>query len=244
MTRPVHQTIRDDLRLRIGGGEWGPGERLPSELDLATNYGVARMTVRQAIGALAAEGVIIRRQGLGTFVSEELLPRSIGEGALSYSEDMRSRGREIQTRVIRTGVEEPPHEARDALNLTVGTSAVTIHRLRLMDSLPVVLQRSWLPYALFAGLDNDPLDGGSLYAVLESRYGISISRTRQVFTAATASKSDATWLEVKTGAPVLRVDRITFDGSNRPIEYGMSAMRSGVPIESVTERARFRRAVD
>lgn len=217
---------------------------MPSELDLATNYGVARMTVRQAIGALAAEGVIVRRQGLGTFVAEGLPARGIGEGALSYTEDLHSRGREIETRVIRAGVEEPPKEARDALSLALGTLAVTIHRLRHLDGLPILLQRSWLPYALFAGLDSDPQLGPSLYAVLESRYGISISRTRHVFVAASASKSDANWLEIRTGAPVLRVDRVTYDGSNRPIEYGMSAMRSGVPIESVTERARFQRVTD
>jgi len=66
MNRPVHISIRDDLRMRLSAGEWAAGERLPSETELAARYGVARMTVRQAIGALASEGAIIRRQGLGT----------------------------------------------------------------------------------------------------------------------------------------------------------------------------------
>ena len=70
MTKPVHASIRDDLRMRIAGGEWAAGDRLPSETDLAARYGVARMTVRQAIGALAGEGVVVRRQGLGTFAAD------------------------------------------------------------------------------------------------------------------------------------------------------------------------------
>jgi GntR family transcriptional regulator len=69
MTKPVHVSIRDDLRMRIASGEWAAGGRLPSETDLAARYGVARMTVRQAIGALAGEGVVVRRQGLGTFAA-------------------------------------------------------------------------------------------------------------------------------------------------------------------------------
>ena len=106
MSKPVHVSIRDDLRMRIAVGEWAAGERLPSETELAARYGVARMTVRQAIGALAGEGVVVRRQGLGTFAAERLPTRRVG-ALLSFTEEMRSQGRDVETRLIKTSVEQP-----------------------------------------------------------------------------------------------------------------------------------------
>lgn len=203
MAKPVHMSICDDLRMRLTAGEWGAGERLPSETDLASRYGVARMTVRQAIGLLASEGMLVRRQGLGTFAAE-LLPRPAGR--------------------------------RDALQLGSCAAAVTVRRLRLVDDCPVAVQNSWLPCARFAGIDAEPLLGGSLYATLEHRYGVPIVRARQAFTAGPVSDSEAALLALPAGSALLRVTRTAYDGSNRPTEFGTSALRPGWPVEAVVER--------
>src|ERR1700691_1304006 len=129
MSRPAHISIRDDLRARIDAGEWGPGERLPSETELAARYGVARMTIRQAVGALAAEGNVVRRQGLGTFAADR--PTRSAELLLSFTEEMRRQGREVQTRLINAAVEQPPPAVRSALLLGQSAAAVTVRRGRL-----------------------------------------------------------------------------------------------------------------
>ena len=239
MSKPVHVSIRDDLRMRIAVGEWAAGDRLPSETELAARYGVARMTVRQAIGALAGEGVVVRRQGLGTFAAERLPTRRVG-ALLSFTEEMRSQGRDVETRLIKTTVEQPPDQAREALQLAVYAAAVTIQRVRLVDDHPVVVQYSWLPCAQFAGLDAEPLVKGSLYATIEGRYGVRIMRARQLFTAIAACEPEAALLDLEPGSPVLRITRTTYDGANRPIEFAMSAMRPGSPIETMMERASVR----
>jgi GntR family transcriptional regulator len=234
MSRPVHISIRDDLRTRIDAGEWGPGERLPSETELAARYGVARMTIRQAVGALATEGNVVRRQGLGTFAADR--PTRSAELLLSFTEEMRGQGHEVQTRLINAAVEQPPPAARTALLLGQSAAAVTVRRVRLVDGCPIVVQNSWLPYARFAGLDANPLLDGSLYAMLEARYGVRIVRAKQAFTAAAAGDTDASALDLKPDEPVLRIARTTYDSSNLVVEYAVSAMRPGYPIETIMER--------
>ncbi len=235
MNRPVHISIRDDLRTRLDTGEWGPGQRLPSETELAARYGVARMTIRQAVGALASEGVVVRRQGLGTFAADGR-PTRTTDLLLSFTEEMHSQGRDVQTKLINAAIEQPPADAREALQLGESAAAVTVRRVRLVDGCPIVVQNSWLPYAHFAGLDADPLLNGSLYAMLEARYGVRIVRAKQAVTAAAAGEADASALDLKPDEPVLRIARTTYDSSNLVVEYAISAMRPGYPMETVMER--------
>lgn len=234
MNRPVHMSIRDDLRTRLNAGEWAAGERLPSEAELAARYGVARMTVRQAIGALASEGAVVRRQGLGTFAAERR-PTGIAN-LLSVTEEIRQKGHEVQTKLISAAVEQPPPAAREALQIGLSAAAVTVRRVRLIDGCPIAVQYSWLPYARFAGLDANPLQDGSLYAMLEARYGVRIVRARQAFTAEAADESDAAALELPPNEPVLRIASTMYDSSNIAVEYAMSAVRPGYSIETIIER--------
>jgi len=235
MNRPVHISIRDDLRMRLNAGEWAAGERLPSETELAARYGVARMTIRQAIGALASEGAVIRRQGLGTFAADGRPTRTV-DLLLSFTEEMRRQGRQVETRLISAAVEQPPPAARDALQLRPSAAAVAVRRVRLVDGCPIVVQNSWLPCARFAGLDANPLLDGSLYARLEAQYGVRIMRARQAVTAAAAGEPDGAALGLQPSEPVLRIARTTYDSSNLIIEFAMSAMRPGYSIETIMER--------
>jgi GntR family transcriptional regulator len=235
MSRPVHASIRDDLRMRLTSGEWAPGQRLPSETELAAQYGVARMTIRQAVGALASEGAVVRRQGLGTFALDHA-PATSTDELLSFTDEMRGQGHEIQTRLLNAAVEQPPPIAREALQLGESAATVMVRRARLVDGCPIVIQSSWLPYARFAGLDANPLLDGSLYAMLETHYGVHIVRTRQVFTAAVGDDSDAALLGLQPDDPVLRIARTTYDSANLVVEFAMSATRCDFPVETVIER--------
>jgi GntR family transcriptional regulator len=235
MSKPAHLSIRDDLRIRITAGEWPVGRRLPSETDLAAWYGVARMTIRQAIGALASEGVLVRRQGLGTFATE---PRPIrSDWMQSYSEEIYGQDHDFQRKLVRSAVEVPPAAARQALQLRECTVAIIVRRLRIVDDLPIAVKSSWLPYTRFAGLDGDPLRDGSLYATIEERYGARIARARQTMTAAGAAEEDAKLLGLQPGDPVLHVVRTAFDSSNVPIEYSEGNTRPGYPVETILERS-------
>lgn len=236
MNKPVHLCIRDDLRLRITAGEWRAGARLPSETELAAWYGVARMTVRQAVGALAAEGVLVRRQGLGTFTAAAAqIPRS---GYLqSYSEEIRGQGHAIQTSLVKAGTEQPPDAAREALQLGQFAVAIVVRRLRIVDGRPTLFQNSWLPYSRFAGLEAEPLLDGSLYAQLEGHFGTRVIRARQQVSAIAADEDEAAQLGLQLREPILRIARTAYDTSSLAVEYGIGVMRAGCVVESVLERA-------
>jgi GntR family transcriptional regulator len=242
MSRPVHISIRDDLRIRLNSGEWVPGQRLPSEAELAGRYGVARMTLRQAIGALASEGVVVRRQGRGTFVADQLP----GEQSWlqGYVEEAYLEGIDVQTRLVSAAVVQPPQAARKALQLSRAAAAIVVRRVRLVSGIPIVLLASWLPYARFTGLDTEPLLDGSLYAMIEGPYGVPIVRVRQIFTAAAIEEPDAALLGLRAHEPVLRIVRTAFDGSNLPIEFSMSSRRPSYPIEAVMERTQLTAGAD
>src|ERR1700735_1743151 len=169
MSRPAHISIRDDLRARIDAGEWGPGERLPSETELAARYGVARMTIRQAVGALATEGNVVRRQGLGTFAADR--PTRSAELLLSFTEEMRRQRREVQTRLINAALEQPPPAVRGALLLGQAAAAVTVRRVRLVDGCPVVVQNSWLPGPRVPWPRPGPALGGPAVRNARGRHG-------------------------------------------------------------------------
>jgi GntR family transcriptional regulator len=235
MSKPVHLCIRDDLRARVTAGEWGAGRRLPSEADLAAWYGVARMTIRQAVGALAAEGILMRRQGLGTFAAEPR-PARRASHLQSFSEEMRSRGHRVQTSLVKAAVEQPPTAARLALGIGDTAIAIIVRRLRIVDGRPAILQSSWLPYSRFAGIEADPLLDGSLYAMLEGPYGIRIVRARQQVSATAADDADAALLGMQPGDPVLRIAATTYDGANLAIEYASGVMRPDGAIETTMER--------
>jgi GntR family transcriptional regulator len=234
MDKPVHLSIRDDLRIRITRGEWVAGQRLPSETDLAAWYGVARMTIRHAIGALASEGILIRRQGLGTFAADRLAARRT-DWLQSYADKMRGQGHDVQTRLIKGLVQVPPAGARQALQLGGCAVAVLVQRLRIVDGTPTVVLTSWLPYTRFAGLDAEPLLDGSLYAMVEKRFGVRIVRAQQTLTAAAAEEAEAQLLDLCPGDPVLRMVRTTYDGSNIAVEHAISVARSGYLVEAILE---------
>ena len=230
MNKPAHMSIREDLRKRLARGEWVAGQRLPSETDLAAQYGVARMTARQAIGALASEGLIIRRQGIGTFAAEwHAAGRTDEPGGID------GQRYQINTRILTAAIERPPSAAREALGLRESALSVVVRRVRMVDRSPVAVMTSWLPYYRFAGLDANPLLDGSLQAMLEARYGVRIVRARQVFTAEAASAMDAANLEVRPGAPVLIVARTSYDSANRAVIFALHATRCSYPIETVAE---------
>jgi GntR family transcriptional regulator len=234
MSRPVHVSIRDDLRLRLSAGEWRAGERLPSETDLAARYGVARMTIRQAVEALASTGAVVRRQGIGTFAAEKL-PTGCTDDLMSFADAQRAQGRDVRTALLKASVGRPAPAAREALRLGESAAAVLVRRSCLVGSSPVLVQASWLPFPRFAGLDAEPLLEGSLYAMLEERYGVRIVRARLRISIAPAGVPDATLLRLRPGDPVLRTARTTYDISNLAIEYAVSAMRPGYQLEMVTE---------
>jgi GntR family transcriptional regulator len=215
---PLYRQIRERLLHSLQSGEWRPGDAIPSEMDLATRYGVSQGTVRKAIDALAAEHLLVRRQGRGTFVATHQEARAQFRFLRLRPDD--GEARHPSSRFLECRRTRAPVEIARALELKTGESVVTIRRLLEWDGVPHVLEEIWLPGTPFRGLTAERLNAytGPLYALLETEFGTRMIRASERVKAVAAGPAEASALGVSPGTPLLLVDRVSSTYGDRPVE--------------------------
>lgn len=232
---PLYVQIAESLLDRIESGELRPGDRLPAERELSQMLEVNRMTVRRALQVLELQGLLMRRQGDGTYVTAPKIERQAGN-LVPFTKGMQRRGYTPGAQVIT--FERRPAEPSVAkeLQLPASTPVYTIRRLRLINQEPVMLERFTLPVRRVPGLERYDLASRSVYEVMETKYGISVTRARQSLEPVVAAEYEAELLQVNPGAPLMLEQRLSFDQDDQPIEYGNDLYR-GDRFRFVTEIA-------
>ena len=213
---PRHEQISAWLRAEIDEGTFAPDEKLPSENELCQRFSVSRVTVRRALQTLEADGLVYRRQGLGSFVRDQ----RVHQGLLrltDFAQDMERAGLEPSSRVLRTGEEPCPEGVAPWMDQEPGSSVFRVDRLRLGNGGPVALDRTWLPSSYGRLLENHDLSGDTLYGILEKEYGIPVLSGRYRISAAAADTEVAGHLGLSEGAPVLFVERLSRTAGERPV---------------------------
>ena len=221
----VHGQIEDWLAELISVGRLAPGDRMPAEHDLAAWLGVSRMTLRHALASLARRGLVSRSVGRrgGTFVAEPKLEQDRTTLA-GFSEQLRRHGMVAGARVL-SAAERPASPAvAVALALAEGEPAWHVRRVRLGDGRPLVLEHSAFPAALFPGMLGCRLDG-SLYELLENKYGQRPCRARESLEPVAAGVREAEALEISEGAPLMLVERIAYNRAGQPVEFARDLFR-------------------
>lgn len=215
---PAHAQIEAALEAAIEGGRLAPGDRLPAERLLAQRYGVSRMTLRQALGALEARGRLVRSKGRygGTFVTEPKLELA---GTFALSDQLRGLGLAAGALVL-SAVER----AAGADEAELGTRVYAIERVRLADGEPVALERGAYSVDAFPGLIDGPLEG-SLYELIRTRYDDVPRRARERLEPGLATEAEASALEIEPGAPVMLVERTAYSAAGRPLERSRDVFR-------------------
>jgi len=215
---PLYQQIKVLLMRSLQGGEWKPGESIPSETELAARFGVSQGTVRKAIDELATENLLVRRQGRGTFVAthaEETTRYRFLRLAPDDGEAEPLRRRLLECRRLR-----PPADVEAALRLAAGESVLRVRRMLLAGERPVVHDDIWLPAGLFKGLTAERLSGyrGAMYAFFETEFGVRMIRAEEKIRSVGASAEVAPLMSLEVGAPLLSVERLSFTFDDRPVE--------------------------
>jgi GntR family transcriptional regulator len=223
---PLYQQIKDLLLRSLQAGEWQPGQSIPSEAELALRFRVSQGTVRKAIDELAAENLLVRRQGKGTFVSthaeERTRYRFLRLAADAGGPPALAR-RLLQCRRMRSSA-----EVARALDLDAGEPVVELRRLLLEGEQPIVLDDLWLPGSLFNGLSSEVLAQwrGPLYRLFELEYAVRMIRAEEKIRAVAAGEDEAALLAVPPGAPLLLVERLSFTYGDRPVELRRGLYRT------------------
>jgi GntR family transcriptional regulator len=223
--RTVHGQIEDWLADAIASGQLRPGDRLPTEQDLAAWLGVSRMTLRQALAELAKRGLVTRTVGRsgGTFVAEPKLVQDLTVLA-GFSEQLRKHGLVAGARVLAASEVPASQVASAALEIEVGEAVYEVRRLRLAGSEPILIEHSLFPARHCPGLLESRLDG-SLYELLERKYGRRPHRARESLEPVTAGVREAEALSVAEGAPLMLVERTAYAKSGTPLEYARDLFR-------------------
>lgn len=204
---------------RLQAGEWRAGEAIPSEMDLAARLGVSQGTVRKAIDELAAENLLVRRQGKGTFVSTHAEQKQQYRFLRLMPDEGHDPGVVRQLLDCRR-LRAPAAVARQ-LQMRTGDAMVEVRRLLLSKGVPVVLDDIWLPGSLFKGLTADLLGRhrGPFYGLFESRFGVHMIRAEEKIRAVAADAEAAALLKVAPGSPLLSVERLSFTYGDKPVEW-------------------------
>jgi len=215
---PLYQQIKSLLVQSLERGEWKPGEAIPSEMELAARFQVSQGTVRKAVDELAAENLLIRRQGKGTFVSTHHEPRvrfRFLRLAPTEGEPQPAQSQILDVKRLRA-----PADMARRLELRAGDALIMIRRLLSFSGVPTVVDDIFLPGVLFKGLNAEVLArySGPLYGLFESEFGISMVRAEESLRAVSADAERAALLGVKPGTPLLQVDRTSYTYANRPVE--------------------------
>jgi GntR family transcriptional regulator len=200
-----------------------PGDPLPSERELAERYGIARMTVRGEITRLAAAGLVHRVQGRGTFVAEARVAQAAA--LTSFTEDMRARGLTAGSTLRRQDIVAADDIVARHLAIEPGSGVVRIGRVRTADGEPLGIEEAFLPLPRFAGLESADLAGGSLFEVLEERFGVVPAFADQRVVAVAIAGEDAELLGVEAGYPGLRFQTLLLDDGELPLADAWSLFR-------------------
>jgi GntR family transcriptional regulator len=215
---PLYQQIKDLLVQGLERGEWKPGELIPSEMELAIRFQVSQGTVRKAVDELAAEHLVVRRQGKGTFVATHHEPRAQYRFLRVFpdeGEPLPALSRLVECRRTRATA-----DIARLLDLRTGDPLVYVRRVLSFDGTPVVLDDIWLPGATFKGLTAERLAEykGPLYGLFETEFGTRMIRADERIRAVAADPDVAKFLQVAPGAPLLLVERVSYTYGERPVE--------------------------
>jgi GntR family transcriptional regulator len=215
---PYYAQLAGILRDAIVAGLLTPGSALPSEAQLGASYQLSRTAVRQALGELAAEGLIRKEKGRGTFVREPRRADLVVQEMRGFYDELTERGYAVDTEVLSLTVEPSTADEATLLDVPTGSDVVRVERLRYADGAPICVTETVVLAARFPGLELRDLRGGSLYKVLREDYGVTVHGGHRMIEAVAADRGHAKHLGVRAGSPLLKLSSLNNDQDGAPFE--------------------------
>jgi GntR family transcriptional regulator len=216
---PLYRQIKGLILQSLENREWRPGEAIPSEIELAVRFNVSQGTVRKAIDEMAAENLLVRRQGKGTYVASHSDPRAFYRFLrLVPLSGGTEQAKSIPLECWRA---KAGPEAVRVLGVKLGEPITIVRRVLEFSGKPVVADEIYLPGEIFSGLTLEILKESqvSLYSLFEAMFGVRMIRAEERLRAVAADRTSAELLRVPEGSPLLSVERISFTYGDRPVEW-------------------------
>jgi len=230
---PYYHQLYRYIEKKITAKEWRPGQLFPSEEELCARLDVSRTVVRQAFAELRTNGMIVKRSGKRTTIGSPKYSGDLMQDLRGFYEDARNHGQVPTTRVLELKVVPAEGSIAEPLQIAEGDKVIMLNRLRSLDSQPCVIVVTYIPYKLCPALINEDLSDCSLYELLASKYGLSVSKGHRTIQAVRASREDAKLMGIKAGSPTLLLKSIGLLQDGTPLEYFVARHRGDRSIFSV-----------
>lgn len=215
---PLYVQVYREMRSNIESGRWLPKQRIPSESELVEAYGVSRITVRRAIDELVKEGALVREKGQGTFVAPP--KHSYRFTTLtSFTQELIEKGLRPGTKILDFRIIPACADLARHLRISLSSEVVRIERQRFADGEAVALNLSHVPHRLCMGISEDEVAANSLYKLLEVKYGLYIKKASRDFETVEAGPREARLLDVREGAPILKLVGTVSTGDDIVVDY-------------------------
>lgn len=216
---PIYQQVTDWLRAQIRTGAWPPGYKLTAEAELADELELARGTLRKAIEALIAEGLLVRSHGRGTFVAAPPVEQPLAERLVTHSEALLAQGIVFTTQVLAARIISAAPAVAAQLGVQPGEPLFFLRRTRAVEGIPVTLLHNYVLAAECPGIEAIDFTRLRLFEVLEGRYHLTLERGRRIFQAISADAEMADVLDMEPGAAVMHLAQTTYLPDARAVEY-------------------------
>ncbi|MFS0865656.1 GntR family transcriptional regulator [Fredinandcohnia sp. 179-A 10B2 NHS] len=224
---PFYKQLKEKIIEDIEVGRLKHGDKLPSERDLALQYGISRMTARHTLSILEREGIVERRVGAGTFVSNNKIQMDFITFN-SFTKDMLGKGLTPSTQVLSMGHMEATPILAERLQVSIGENLFSVKRLRLVDDRPIAIEESFIPDRYCRNIEEHITDNTSLYHILESVYGIVLVKANEYMRVTFSEENESKLLKIRTESPCIFREAVAFDRNNKEIEFSTSLTRSDI----------------
>ncbi len=244
---PLYEQLIGIIRQSVSEGSLSPGDPLPSENEFCGRYGISRSTVRQALAALEEEGLVVRRQGKGSFVSRPKIVRSL-HNLYSFTDEISAMGLVPHSRVLAYEVISPGEEIRRRLDLVDPEEKVfSITRIRYGGEEPLALEMAFIPRRVCPFLTQEMVEKGSLYNALVREAGIRLGHAQETYEAMLMGEDEAALLGVPKESGAFFVQRVSYAAGGDVFEYTVMIVRGDrcrYEVDLTAENVQLSRRMD
>lgn len=216
---PLYEQLMDEIEKDIKTGIYQPGYKIMTETEMAKAYGVSLITVRKAVGLLMEKGLVVRKQGKGTFVTKPKFSRNMKQ-LQSFSEMCGQMGVKPGAKMLENRLIQADVKTAERLGIEPGSQVIFISRLRYADLEPVAIEKNYFPLK-YAFLLDAKFDDNSLFDFLSEKSGLKVASSEKLIELCRASSEEAELLDVKKGDYLLFVRSTAFDNKNEQIYAGV-----------------------
>lgn len=211
---PLYKQLMDRLQRDIAAGVYKPGDKLMPEVEMAKHYDVSVITARKATAELALQGLLVKKQGKGTFVAKPKYSRDYTR-IQSFTDSCRARGLSPGSRLLSRELVSPKPSVLKSLGLPPESQTIKISRLRYVNEEPMVIETSYfsLEYSFLMQADLD----GSLFSLLQEKRGIQVEKSQKIVEICRATSAEARWLKLRKNSPLLLVRSVAYTGDDQPV---------------------------